>query len=481
MHIYSFVLIGLFIYNITRKASYKSKLVFQTTVTAWVYIFTNRGYFFESDILNVDYWQAAIIFEFALLLSGGRISKISKRMAAFLLCLTVSMGSVAILPATQAQVVGNAGSYEYFMAGVQQYIKPEFTKFTIFLYALAVIQAFVFDGVYKSFGLEETKKVVLNLAKLSKIVVGIGVVELVIKNILQSNIYNDMMVIIFGRGSSAYTRLVQRGSVFMLTGLSREGSQYAFALGIAIVLLFASQKCAKRQCTNLWIAVAMVLMVFSGAFTLVISILMLLAFYAVYYVNKNEGGKKKVGRIVGISFAALILIVAGVLIYDRFMTSDNYISARLSSALATLGTVFSRDASYYTMLATIDSTTTRLYSIVHTLSNWIYRPLFGLGEGSTYCHGCAALTIAEIGLLGTYTYLRFYFGRYLEDKHFGRIARPLLIIWFVVSMISGGSPRMYIGLDGVTIMMSAYVVFSAEGSNNDYSRKINELVSGKEA
>jgi len=481
MHIYSFVLIGLFIYNISRKASYKSKLVFQTTVTAWVYIFTNRGYFFESSFLNVDNWQAAIIFEFALLLAGGRISKISKRMAAFLLCLTASMISVAIFPAKQAQVVGNAGSYEYFMAGVQQYIKPEFTKFTIFLFALAVIQAFVFDGVYKSFGLEETKKVVLSLAKLSKIVVAIGVVELVIKNILQSNIYNDVMVSIFGRGSSAYTRLVQRGSVFMLTGLSREGSQYAFALGIAIVLLFAAQKCAKKKYTNLWIAVAMVLMVFSGAFTLVITILMLLAFYAVYYVNQYEGGKKKVGRIVGISFAALILVVVGVFIYDRFMTSNNYISARLSSAFATVGNVFSRDASYYTMLATIDSTTTRLYSIVHTLSSWIYRPLFGLGEGSTYCHGCAALTIAEIGLLGTYTYLRFYFGRYLEDKRFGRIARPLLIIWFAVSMISGGSPRMYIGLDGVVIMMAAYVVFNAEVNHDEFSRKINELVSGKKA
>ena len=481
MYIYSFVLIGLFLYNIGRKASYKNKLVFQTTVTAWVYIFTNRGYFFESNILNVDYWQAAIIFEFALLLSGGKLNKVSKRMAAFLLCLTASMISVAIFPATQAQVVGNSGSYEYFMAGIQQYIKPEFTKFTIFLFALAVIQAFVFDGVYKTLGLDETKKVVLNLAKLSKIVVAIGVVELVIKDILQSNIYNDVMVFIFGRGPSAYTELVQRGSVFMLTGLSREGSHYASALGIAVVLLFASQKCAKRKYANLWIAVAMVLMVFSGAFTQVVSILMLLAFYAVYYVNEYEGGKKKVGRIVGISFAAVVLVVAGVFVYDRFMTSDNYISARLSSAFATVGNVFSKDASYYTMLATIDSTTTRLYSIVHTLSNLVYRPLFGLGEGSTYCHGCAALTIAEIGLLGTYTYLRFYFGRYLEDKRFGRIARPLLIIWFAVSMISGGSPRMYIGLDGVIIMMSAFVVFNVEGSNDANTRKINELVSGNKA
>jgi len=459
MHIYSIILIGLFIYNLGRTATYKSKLVFQTTVTAWVYLFTNRGYFFESSFLNVEYWQAAIIFELLLLIAGRKITTVSKRMAAFFASLAISAISLMVLPAEQARVVGNAGAYELFMAGVQQYIHPEFTKLTVFFFALAVIQALVFDSIYREFNKEDMVKLVLNLAKLSKILLVIGVTEFLLKNLLQSNIYNDVMVMIFGKGSSSYTVLIQRGSLYMLTGLSREGSHYAYALSIVVVLLFAAAKQTKQSRYYWWIIIAVMQMVLSGAFTLVVSVLMLVAFYCVFYVGCAEGNRRKFAKVFGLGAAAVAIGFLGEILYNTILPTDGYITKRLTSAFSTLEQIFTQDAGYYTNLATIDSTTTRLYSIVDTLRNWFYRPLFGLGEGTTHCHGSAALAIAEIGLVGMVTYFCFYFGKFVNDRSLGKVAWQLLTVWLLANLVSGGASRMYLSIDGVIIMMAAHVIF----------------------
>lgn len=458
MHIYSLVLIALFIFNLIRKTNAKSRLIFQTTITMFVYIFTNRGYFLESSILNVDYWQAAIIFEFIVVLTCGHTVKISKRMAAFFLSMLISTLMLIALPATQARVVGNAGAYEYFMAGSKSYIQPMFTKFTVFLFVLTLIQAFAFDGVFRRFDIGATTRVIFNLARLSKLVIAIGVVELVIKNIFHSNIYNDLTVMFFGQGSSAYTSLVQRGSFYMLTGLNREGSQFVRALSVAVVLLYTEMRCKNSRKPLGWIVVSFMLMMFSGAFTMLIVFVMLFMFYIIYRASRNSDGRKIGSRILKYIFGIFTIAIVALIVYTRILSSDNYISNRLQAAVQIFKQVFSVDASYYTKLATIDSTTTRIYSVVHTLANWFYRPLFGLGPATTHCHGGSALMLAEIGIVGTITYIRFYYGRYIEDKCFSRLARPILAIWFIIGLLSNIGTRMYLGVDGVIILMAAYVI-----------------------
>ena len=459
MYLYSVVLLGVFFYNIFRRASYENKLISQTVFTVFIYIFTNRGYFLASDILNVDYWQAAIILEFLLIIVLERKLIISRPLLFFVSSIIISTISLILFPAKNAAVVGTSGSYEYFIAGIQRYITPGITKFTIFFLCLTIIQAFVFATVFKYFTFDSYCVLIKKLSDLCRLIVIIACVEFVMKNVFHSNVYNAILEFVFGKGTSSYTYLIQRGSVYMLTGLNREGAQFAYSLAIVIVVIFADIKInEKRNLQYLWLVLAMGFILLSGAFTMFIVIVMLIGFGVVYYVNKNPESKKKLYRFLGVILCVIPFILVINYTFGNFVDSGSYLANRLTSAMKSILDIFREDDNYFVGLATIDSTTTRIYSVVHTIKNWTLRPFWGLGMATTYCHGATALALGEIGICGIISYMYFYFGRFIRDRLLKSACILTLLIWISVNLLSGSMPRLYLSIDGFLIIACMYVV-----------------------
>ena len=95
-----------------------------------------------------------------------------------------------------------------------------------------------------------------------------------------------------------------------------------------------------------------------------------------------------------------------------------------------------------------------MYSVIHTLKNFLYRPLFGIGIATTYCHGATALSIAEIGVFGVFSYIRCYFRRLVKNTDQKVLCRNTILLWLAVNLLATGSAtRLIVQLDGVLIVI----------------------------
>lgn len=475
MYIFTFVLIGVFLFNMFRNTNLKNKIIFQTVVTLFIYIFVNRGYFIKSDLLNIDNWQAALLMEFILLLVNRKISKISKSFLVFFVCLLISVVTLLAFPAINAHVVGAAGEYEYYMSGLMQYGVPTFTKFTIFFFVLAVIQALVFDSVYFELkgDINSVRAIIKMLSKFCIFILIFGSIEAITKDVFNSNIFTEVLVVVLGEGTSSFNDLIIRGSFYMLTGLNRECSHFVYALGIAVVVLFTDFVDTHRKSRLIYVVLAMILILLSGAFSMIMVILILLALFSIYYVNNNESLFTKNVKKVFLVSLVIFAVFIGITCISFVFSSDSYISERMSDTITYLSIIFTKDASYYVGLPSIRSSLVRMYSVWHTLINWTQRPLFGLGIATTYCHGPSALTLSEIGVVGIASYLYFYYRRFITNVEAKKSTIMIVAIWFVANFFFGYQTRLYISVDCIIILLCMSILQDKKKTDNLIGKNID--------
>lgn len=465
VHLFSIIMILFFLYNITRKASINNKYITQTAFTVFIYIFVNRGYFIESDALNVDNWQGALLLEFFMILLIHKGVRVSKRLLEYLAALMTSTALLIIIPASHARTVGAAGAYEQFMSGQYSYMVPTFSKLTVFFLVLAIIHAYVIEQIAKKFNYNDYGMLFSKLSNYIHLLAFVGLIELVVKNIFHSNLYNSVMVFVFGEGTSTYNSLVLRGSGFMLTGFNRECSHFAYAMVIGIVILFTNYIRCKKKNELVWILICAILISFSGAFTIIPAFGFLGCLWIIYLLYKDRKAARKF--IKGVCIVALVLLLGAILSTDiSRISSEGYIVSRLNEALNTIGIIFTSSDSYYSLLPMISSSTTRIYSIIDTFKQFFYRPIFGLGIATTYCHGPSISTLVEIGVVGFYCMLNVYFKKFLSDFNTRKISVLLIVVWILSNTIMGSSTRLYVSMDGFIIIASGcYILNTLRGNH----------------
>lgn len=462
MAIFSWVLLGLTFLNFFRTKKIKSILVAQSSITIFICTFINVGYFIKSDILNVEYYQAAIIIQFlvslvVILKNGGKIkSKSLKRLMFYIGSLTITLILLIFLPEKSAEVTGAGGYFESYMLGHNAYMSPVFEKFAIFFYFLAIILAIDFEIIISNLTNEEYKIIITNISNMGKKLIILVLIEFLIKNIIRTNLYSVIITFIFGEGTSTYVNLVKRGSLFMLQGLTREGSHFAYGMMILLIIFFVEKRLGKKN--KLWFILGGIELFLAGTFTAVWCIFFLALFYIIYLFFNNSLNRKRTLITKRKVFLIVSVVLAILLVGIIILLGENYLSDRMIELIGIFKSIKKYDINYFRINYHISSSQTRMYSIKKTFLEYLKRPLFGLGLGTTYCYSDMILTLTEIGIIGVITYAKYYFNA-KRDNCNKRIYNLCAILWLICNILCIFHVRMIVAVDIWVIIIAMKILF----------------------
>lgn len=462
MYAFSLLVIAGTVLNLCFNKAKKKALIVQTGITIFICSFVNVGYFFESELINVDYYQGAIILNFIVaVLSKRHRSVVTKSCFRYIACLLVSVVLLIVIPSTSANVTGlSVPRFEYYMTGQLPFSHPIFSKFSVFYLIIAICMAFIVDTIGQSFTREDWIQTLRIVAKLGKVLLVIVCFEIVVKYILGSNMYSSFIVGVFGEGTSTYLTLVSRGSFRMLQGLTREASHFAYGMMLLVILLFTDGKIEVRK-NAVWISIAILALVLSGAFSMILSIAFLASYYlvvATYYNSNREGGLSKKAAVFALNLAIVLFLVgtAGVVLIQ----TNDYIASRLYEVFEVIGGLGKNGVGYYSTLSHVTSSQTRLFSLYYTFREWLKRPLFGLGLGTTFCYSNTVLTLAETGLVTAVSMWLFFINvmkKYCVNLTPCKIS---LALWILCNFLSGIQSRLIVAADVLIVIGCCIVLFS---------------------
>lgn len=459
MYAFSFIIILYWVFNLVRNDPKKAFLN-QFVFSIFISIFIEVGNFLNSDIIKIENWQMVSILTFFNALLLQRKVKITNRFFFFILFLIVNIIVLIIMPYKKPVVVGAGGIYEEVMSGNASYVAPFFSKFTVFFLILSVIQAYIVLVAYSIFSRKDLVYIIRKLSIGVKFIIVIVGVEIIFRYLIDGTIYNSILTTIFGTSPSTYTESILRGSGYMLQGLTREGSHFVYSSFTSLIILFIESKISpsskKKNMLYVLICVAEIFM--SMSFTTVLIFVMLLLIYTVY--NYNDENSRRFKRIFILTTIILVAIFQlGPIILSHL--GNGYYSTRFLSSFEDVTSIINSksDITSFYSAATISSTTTRIFSVIDALSTLAYRPLFGLGLGTNFCHGSTALTLSEIGILGLFFYVRFYFYSFkTRNKNFKIKITMLVIIWLIANTFVSG-PRLTVRLDSYVMFICFYFLF----------------------
>lgn len=463
MEVFSYFLVGYSIFILLAYNDKRQIFVMQTSMTVFVCTFINVGYFIDTDLISIDYYQAELIIQ--LIVSVVCVSrrdyrvKVSRRMMFYFSSLILSTVLLALIPSKNAAVTGTSVRFEEFMVGNKAFMHPQFTKFTVFYLMLAIILAIDVNAVIRFFDEEMYVKFVHHELVLSKILMIIVFIEFVFKDIFKSELYSRIITAIFGVGTSTFRILRIRGSIIELQGLTREGSHMSYGFMLMLMLLFVEKVCGKKN--THWIVLAFIEMVLTGTLTTFWCLLMLCTMIVVYLF----GFKKTAGIARFLSNRRLIILA---ILFSAFAVSTiamigskGYIYNRLYELLRVIQNFKSLNEQFFRTSYRLSSNQTRIYSIVTTLIQWCRRPLFGLGLGTTFCYSDTTLTLAEIGIMGMLTFYRFYFD-YRRDNCMKKPYVAIAQIWMICNFFIIYHTRLIIAGDIIMVLAIMKVLFNSE-------------------
>ena len=465
MNYFSYVIIFFSLLNILCAKSKRNILIYQTSLTLFVCSFVDVGYFIESDIINVDYYQAVIVIQFIMsLFIDNKKVKLSKSFLLYISSLIISTLLLLVFPSKTANAMDLSNPrFENYMTGHFAFVRPFFSKYTVFFLILALCLSFIINKLRCYFSIEEWGKVLCVIAKLGKFQMIIVFIEFFIKYIMRSNAYSSFIITFFGRGTSTYLTLENRGIFVMMQGLTREGSHFAYAMMLLVIIFYTTGIIEKKN-NSLWIALAIVAMVLSGALMMLVCSVTLCGYYLIIAFSKELNKTKK--RVAVVVMTVSLVLFAMVLIGHKLFTSDGYLASRLADAVGIFMGVGNKNVAYYATLSHVTSNQSRLFSLVYAIREWIKRPLWGIGIGTTFAYSSTLLTLAETGIVTMLAIVNFYLDvirKYGVDK---KMAQLVIGLWLVCNAFSGIQSRLIVAADVMVILGSCIAAFGSKGLLN---------------
>lgn len=299
-------------------------------------------------------------------------------------------------------VWGKCSMYNYF---------PAFTDY-IKSYCLLVMFAFnvmVFKHVYDR---DKFIYMFMNIIKLVKFGVYYGAFEFIVKNIIGNlNITYDISEMLLGVNElSVYKEAYMKNGLYTLQGLTREPSHYNCFLYTYVFLIMLGNQIlknnyfCKKTYGNYSLCLALFLLFFSGGFSSVWYLFVLLISYLIIKINS----RRNVKLITQKSIISLISFFFLLIISICIISQNEYMYTRLKDAFAVLDYIKDADnvVGLPFLLGGTDglgSTIARFYSTYVGLVIFIERPIFGLGYCLQQLHSFTAVILANMGILGVYS------------------------------------------------------------------------------
>ncbi len=462
MYPFSFIIILFCIVNIVKNRP-RQAFLNQLTFTIFISVFIEVGYFLDSNVIRIEYWQISSILTFitAIALLPKHLL-INKHFSFYILTLLINVFILIIFPLHKRVVVGSGGVFEAVISGRYPYLEPSFSKFTIFFLSLSIIQAISIQVAFKLFNINDYYFLIHKMSLGIKIIIIIVLAEFVLRRFGFDNVYSNFLIEIFGKGPSTLSINELRGSSFYLQGLTREGSHLVYSLFTGLIILYVESRTSYNNTqTKLFIILCIITILLSMAFTsFLIFVMLILMYYIYHYYDFIK--KRDIFRIIGlIGFIIFISIISLIILFLLNFKDTYYYERALSSYQDVLNLIALQGKYIPDKIIILSSTTTRILNIFDNLSLLSYRPFFGVGLGTNFSYGSTALTLAETGILGLISYVYFYFFS-IPINNKKNIYKILIFIWIVGNLFVS-SPTLLVRMDSYLFFVCLYLLI-----NNDF-------------
>ncbi len=285
----------------------------------------------------------------------------------------------------------------------------------------------------------------MKVVKYLKYGVFYGVFEFIIKNIIGNLTFTyELASFIIGENALyGYKEAYMKNGMYVLQGLTQEPSHFNCFLFTFIFLVILGNAILKynpeyisiKPYNKVSVYIAIFLMVFSGGFSAVWYLLILLSALLIIQMRIEKvnpfkvDGKRILLFIFAMSFGTLLMII---------VLQNDYFYNRLQDAFYVID--YLQDANNMFGIASmvsgdegLGSTLARFVSTYVGLNIFFDRPLFGLGVNMQFVHSFTALFLANIGIVGIYSIYKLLACTDNDSRRFDKV---LLFVVFII----GGLP-----------------------------------------
>lgn len=268
----------------------------------------------------------------------------------------------------------------------------------------ATLTIFIFHSCLRK---EIMKHILATVNKVLKWNIYFVSLEFILKNIIKTDLLLKLEILVLGEGTNTYSTLIIRNGLYQLQGLTREPSHLALTLFFTIVLYVIGKMLDDKHFvkTNYaYIAYIVLLMIASGSFASYLYIMVIVCWGIYLLMKRSHSGFKYI--ISFFSFTVIVLLAY--LIVNGYVDSSTYLGKRLNLANELAGAVISN--SWYGMGG--DSALPRFLSLYDTFSDFLERPLFGMGLSVQISHGGFVNVLSDIGIAGLFCWICLVFNKF---------------------------------------------------------------------
>lgn len=335
-------------------------------------------------------------------------------------------------------------------------VVKQFIQYAVFIFVLAVLTAYLDRQDYKVL-LKKT-------GSWCKIAILWGYMEFALKNFFSSNILLNAVEWIFGYNDSVFTAMEKRGSLYRLSGLTTEAAHFAYALFIITIVMFANYYLQQEK--MIWVILSFLIMVFSMSFTSTLYAVGTVAVAGIVFFRKVIRPCRKFVYVLGL---AALLLAAVAMVSHTSAFQNSYYGTRLKEVLndELLFTDIENVRNY-----TYTSSRIRLVSIISTISLMKYRPLFGIGLGVASAHGSFALILSELGIVGTFLWLRALFFHAGKRKMavYNAPYCILIFLWCAIGLVVGSFLGFLYNAENYALMTAFLLMCDKDAENGRKTR-----------
>jgi hypothetical protein len=320
--------------------------------------------------------------------------------------------------------------------------------------------AIVFIVIYKEWKKVDYCNLLNSLSKISNIFIIIGVIEFVVKNILNLNeLWGECLISFWGEVDSTSYQGRLRGNSYELTNFTQEASHYAYVLMFVCIVKLANNIIqSKKRKLSIGIWTSLFLMAFSTSFSVVY---LSISFFVIYIMYRWSIQRPKHMKYEKTALLISFVVLISSLSVFISMNIDNYVFNRIVIMLENYEDIFQIDWTYGDSSGD-GSAKIRMVSMIQTLVTFFNRPFFGYSLSSIEAHSSTAYFLASVGLFGLYCWVKFYF----KILPFRKMMFPkeklynICIFLLLAVNLFGGDKRTIFGLMLFVYSVSACAIFS---------------------
>jgi hypothetical protein len=361
-------------------------LMYLLKVVIFFSVYLNIGYIFRLGESILTYSEALILalVIFGLLsvrLKAPRISILI--VSAFVLEIFIGYLILVFHP-TPPDALPIGKSWDLVAFG-SVHLSPAAIDASFIKRVIRIILYIMVYCIFDTYVLKDTKRtaeIKRFIVKTAVFVAYIGIIEQVFKIFLHSDIITKIASTIFGIGNSQLTVMAERGSLPVLQGLMLEPGHFAQSFIPAIFILFRDSLFTEKQRFFMFLLFGYVIFV-SGSFAGFAIVFLMAILYL--FSNKNTVLLKIGFFVFGGIILSLYLGHSNPAILDYYTTRINAILGHSQLGFSTSDSIrtMSRNAAYEMFKS---------------------NPIFGTGFGTTDAFGFIPTMLANIGLLGAFTW-----------------------------------------------------------------------------